>query len=140
MSETESPWRCKVIVLRREAGRVRFGLVQEPREASGLAFAAMPPGRPFPNLLTIDRALEDFAREALGLERVRIHERFVERPERRGAIYYLVEADLLAGRAHAALPAAGPALLWREAAEAAAKLDPPDRAALALAMRYLAGV
>jgi hypothetical protein len=127
MSETESQWRCKVIVMHRAEGRVRFGLT----EGDGRLAV---PWAPFASLLAIDAALVAFARETLGLEGIRIHERFVERPDPLGAIYYLVEAEPPPGEA---------ALVWREAAhvlrEEPEGLGTADRKALALAMRFLSG-
>ena len=132
MSETESRWRCKVVVLRREGGRVRFGVARRPAAGAAPGGVAFPTG-PFPNLLAIDAALAAFAREKLGIERVRIHERFVERPDPEGAIYYLIEAE------HPSPGGAAGTLTWLDAADAARRLDPPDRVALARAIRFLSG-
>ena len=111
---------------------MRFGVAGRPAPGAAPAGVAFPTG-PFPNLLAIDAALAAFAREELGIERVRIHERFVERPDPEGAIYYLIEAE------EASPGKSRDALTWLDAADAARRLDPPDRAALARAIRFLSG-
>ena len=91
---------------------MRFGVVEAER---GAEF----PAASFPGLLAIDRELAAFAAESLGLGAPRIHERFVERPDPRGALYYLVEE------------------LSRP--EVAERVGQADRKALAKAMFYLSG-
>lgn len=114
-----------MIVLRRKGTLIQFGA------AAGDAPAAFP-WAPFPDLLAIDTALRGWVRESLGLKPIRIHERFVERPDPEGAIYYLVETS--------GAPAAPDIpLQWLDAGQAARLLARADRAALARAMRYLAG-
>lgn len=123
--EAKSRTACKVILVHRRGGRIRFGLADEAPDGG---FAAMP----LPDLLGIDTALEAFAREALGLGQPSAHARFVERPHPQGRLYYLVEE--LAGPES---PARGVA--WLDAREALARLDIADRQALARAIAYLSG-
>ncbi len=108
---------------------MRFGIV----EAEG---GAEFPAAPFPGLLAIDRELAAFAAESLGLGAPRIHERFVERPDIRGALYYLVEE--LSRPDSPAGSAAWP-VRWLHAAEVAERVGQADRKALAKAMIYLSG-
>ena len=128
-NEPKSRIGCKVILFHRPGGRVRFGVVEAER---GAEF----PAASFPGLLAIDRELAAFAAESLGLGEPRIHERFVERPDPRGALYYLVEElsrpESPAGSA--ALP-----VRWLHAAEVAERVGQADRKALAKAMIYLSG-
>lgn len=135
--EPKSPPPCKVILLLRLAGQVRFGVRNED---GSRGFPTMP----FPNLLAIDQALEEFARGELGLADPIAHGIFVERPDPNGSLYYLVEERAQPPRkaqsareARSAWEGAG--IDWMEARPAAQSLGPEDRRALARAMGYLSG-
>ena len=128
-NEPKSRIGCKVILLHRPGGRVRFGIV----EAEG---GAEFPVAPFPDLLAIDRELAAFAAESLGLGEPAVHERFVERPDPRGALYYLVE-DL--ARPDSPAGTAARPVRWLDARDVAQRVGPTDRNALAKAMIFLSG-
>ena len=129
--EPKSPPPCKVILLRREAGQIRFG-VRNDSEAPGF------PTIPFPNLLAIDQALEDFARQELGWADPIAHAKFVERPDPNGSLYYLVEEQAQSPQ-KAQSPQETAEIDWLEARPASQRLGAEDRRALARAMGYLSG-
>lgn len=109
---------------------IRVG-VEEPEGRTALPWA------PFPNLLAIDATLRDWAHDTLGLEAIAIHDRFVERPDPAGALYYLIESGPL-DTVTASMEPNAP-LRWLDTADALRRLAQPDRAALAKAVRFLAG-
>ena len=123
--QAKSPLGCKVILLQRRHGQMRFGILAPGR---GGGFAPMP----FPDLLAMDQALEAFASGELGLGHPEVHGRFVERPLPDGMLYYLVEE-----RAREKSPARD--IEWLDARAAAERLEGEDRGALARAMGYLSG-
>ena len=114
---------CKVILFRRQAGAVRFGL----RLAGGLVEI---PVMPMPDLFDLDTALTEFAATTLRLREPRVHERFVGRPNDAGWLYYLVE------EAHPPQEA-DQGLLWDVLPALAPRLEQEDRKALVLAVRFL---
>ena len=114
---------CKVILFRRTAGAVHFGL----RWAGNLAEI---PVMPMPDLFDLDTALAEFAATTLHLRAPRVHERFVGRPHEAGWLYYLVEEGHPPEETDREL-------LWDVLPALAPRLGQEDRKALVLAVRFL---